>query len=277
MKPQIRFLPAIAIVLLLVFCTIGADGQEQASPEIHCKHFFYGYPVGVPLTNDMIIREIYALSSNDATKIADWVVYRLDRKTIEGDVRTSRVWKADPWLDEDETLEPSDYDGANAALKTDRGHQAPLASFKGTDYWKETNFLSNITPQKSSLNQGPWQVLESKVRDLVEGGYIAYVMTGPLFEKEMPSLPNADEPHTIPSGYWKIVCVQESAIPSSIKAASFILDQETKRNAKVITHLTTIDSVEVRSGLDFLWELPDDVEDTIEEDRFEEWARRYFD
>ena len=35
------------------------------------------------------------------------------------------------------TLEPADYRVANAALQTDRGHQAPLASFTGTDHWQD--------------------------------------------------------------------------------------------------------------------------------------------
>ena len=61
---------------------------------------------------------------------------------------------------------PDDYTGANAALGTDRGHQAPLASFAGTDHWRDTNVLSNITPQASALSQGPWARLETRVRDL---------------------------------------------------------------------------------------------------------------
>lgn len=105
-----------------------------ATQEIHCKHFFYGYPIGTPLTNDLIIGDTYALSSNDETKFADWVAYRLDAETVEGDVETTPNWRADPWLDEYETLEPNPYDyrSAHDALNTDRGYQAPLASFKGT-------------------------------------------------------------------------------------------------------------------------------------------------
>lgn len=29
-------------------------------PEIHCKHFIHGYPLGAPATNDLIIRDLYA-------------------------------------------------------------------------------------------------------------------------------------------------------------------------------------------------------------------------
>ena len=40
------------------------------------------------------------------------------------------IRKADPLLEDPETLEPADYKDANRVLKTNRGHQAPLASFK---------------------------------------------------------------------------------------------------------------------------------------------------
>ena len=55
---------------------------HQDPREIHCKHFIYGMPLGTPVTNDLIIRDIYALSSNDANKFADWVAYRLDPETV---------------------------------------------------------------------------------------------------------------------------------------------------------------------------------------------------
>ncbi len=45
--------------------------QVQTRPEIHCKHFFFGYPDGAPASSDLIIRDVYALSSNDGTKFAD--------------------------------------------------------------------------------------------------------------------------------------------------------------------------------------------------------------
>ncbi|MBU1626907.1 DNA/RNA non-specific endonuclease [bacterium] len=262
--------------LLLILCLVASSVFAGENPEIHCKHFFYGYPAGTPATNDLIIRDIYALSSNDETKFADWLAYRLDPETVFADVQTSREWKADPWLDEKETLEPEDYKGASKELKVDRGHQAPLASFKGTDDWAETNYLSNITPQKSDLNRGPWMILENSVRSLVSNGNIVYVMTGPLFEKEMPSLPGADEPHKVPSGYWKIVLIQPGKSYDSIKAAGFIFDQATSKTDKVIYHLCAIDEIETRAGLDFLRELPDDIEKKIESSKYQDWVKENF-
>lgn len=45
----------------------------------HCLH---GCPTGASAINDVIVREIYTLSSNDFTKQADWVAYRVTPDTI---------------------------------------------------------------------------------------------------------------------------------------------------------------------------------------------------
>ena len=129
--------------MVMTILTIPADAQE-----LHADLCLYGCPSGSPATNDVVIRDIYILSSNDTTKFADWVAYRVTESTIGA--TAGRVWKPDPWLADTETLEPKDYKGAFAALKTDRGHQTPLASFTSTPNWEATNYLSNITPQKSA-------------------------------------------------------------------------------------------------------------------------------
>jgi endonuclease G len=243
----------------------GADGGAVTA-EVHCKHFFYGCPTGTAPTNDLIIRDAYAMSTNDESKFADWVAYRLDATTAEGNAATDRNWKADPWLAEDETLEPDpdDYRGAHEALHVDRGHQAPLASFKGTDYWPETNYYSNITPQYSDLNRGPWKRLEEAVRELARAGNVVYVITGPLYEREMPPLPHCDEPHRVPSGYWKIIARQTGDDCDTVHITAFIFDQETPGDADVEAYATTVDEVEERTGLDFFSELPDGEEEIRE-------------
>lgn len=259
----------------MVFCCAALFGSAQSNPEIHCKHFFMGYPAGTPASNDLIIRDIYALSNNDKTKFADWVAYKLTMHEVEGELEVERKWESDPWLAEDETLEPNpsskdDYKGANSAISVDRGHQAPLASFKGSRFASQSNMLSNITPQKKDMNQGPWKNLEEAVRDLVRTGKTVYVMTGPLYTKPMPSLPNADEPHQVPSGYWKVViCITGT---NQFEHAAFIMDQESGRSDTVLGKVVTIDEVEKQSGLDLLWELPDAEEKKVEAAKNTSWA-----
>ena len=260
-----RIRSSTVLVLAAGTLSILAIGSGTHEPsEIHCKHFFWGYPSGAPISNDMIIRDAIALSNNDDTKFADWVCYRIDPTMIWDQTDPERKWRADPWLDENETLEPDDYKDASRDLNTDRGHQAPLASFKSTMASRATNYLSNITPQKKDLNQGPWMHLEESVRDLVRTNREVWVMTGPLYEEDMDELPGADETHVVPSGYWKIVAIGKRGSTSTLKVTAFVMEQNTARSADFTTFRVTVDAVEERSGLNFFRELPTAVETLVE-------------
>ena len=201
--------------------------------------------MGAPATNDLVIREIYALSNNRCTKFADWVAYRVTRETIGTSNSLERDWKHDDLLLAEETMEKDDYRGAKDTIRTDRGHQAPLAAFAGTHFWRVTNILSNITPQKSKLNQGPWKRLEEAVREAAYKLGEVYVVTGPLFDPEenQMELPNADEPHSVPTGYFKVIADKKD------KRLAFIFDQDAKKSMNYCEGVVSLAKVEERSGL----------------------------
>ncbi|MBG7614634.1 DNA/RNA non-specific endonuclease [Brevundimonas sp. BAL450] len=236
----------LAIVCLLLAAT-SAFAQDGA--ELHTFHCLHGCPSGASATNDVIVREIYTLSSNDRRKFADWVAYRITSDTVGPS--GARRWQADPWLSDEETLEPDDYEGAPRALQIDRGHQAPLAAFSGTPFAEDTNILTNITPQRSALNQASWQHLEARERSFVErtdssGPRRAlYVLTGPLYERMMPPLPmpHGYERHRVPSAYWKVIATTDGQI------AAFIFDQETPRYADYCDMRVSLEEVEIRADL----------------------------
>jgi len=218
----------------------------------------YDCPTGA--SGQQIERSIYTLSNNSTTKFADWVAYHITSDTIEGPTR-SRYWKADPDLDSSDTLEPGDYTDANAILETDRGHQVPLAAFSNSNDWKMTNYLSNITPQSSDLNQGAWVDLESAVRNMVSDGQDVYVVSGPLYEWNFGSLPGADETHTIPSGYFKVVITDNNGW---VEASAFIMEQDADRSDDFCETEVTVDEVESRAGLDLMPSLASYKESAVE-------------
>jgi len=225
--------------------------------EVRISHCNGLCPTGTPETNTLIVTPIYALSNNEETKFADWVAYQVTPSTIGSSADHNRTWRADPQLDDEETLEPGDYRGASNALNTDRGHQAPLAAFSGTVYWRMTNYLSNITPQKKNLNQGPWMRLEGRVRDAAYRLNGVYVVTGPLYEINTDNLPLADETHKVPSGYWKVIVNNNNAV-------GFIMGQDTERSMDECEAVATIEEIEQRSGLElFPSKNPNDRENII--------------
>lgn len=97
-----------------------------------------------------------------------------------------------------------------------------------------------------------------------------WVMTGPLYERPMPPLPNADETHIVPSGYWKIIAIEDSG---ALRVAGFIMDQRTNRSSPVIDHLVTIDQIEARSNLEFFWKLGTTQQAQLESATHETWVR----
>lgn len=86
-------------------------------------------------------------------------------------------------------------------------------------------------------------------------------MTGPLYEADRPPLPHCDESHRVPSGFWQIVAVDDLG---TLRVAAFVMEQGTARTAPVIDHLTTVDTVEQRTGLEFFWMMPDADEAAME-------------
>lgn len=234
-------------VLLAALLPLGMSSGISAQ-EIHSDLCLHGCPLGGGPSDDLIIRDIYVLRSNDLTKLADWVSYRVTAETVGPS--PNRNWRQDPLLKDYETLAPDDYRDANRVLGTDRGHQAPLASLVGTSDSQQTNYLSNITPQQGSLNQGPWARLEAAVRDLLQAAETdtVYVMTGPLFERPIRSLPSALRPHLIPSGYWKVIAVGAGG---AIRASSFIMEQETPRGDNFCDHQVELEEAERRSRFQF--------------------------
>lgn len=273
--------------LLAVIAPLGAQpGRPPLVPEIHAAHFLFGAPTGTPFTNDLVVRDLYALSSNDSTRFADWVAYRLTVAEVSGVAEASdfeRRWRMDPWLDVDETLDPSPADPYRGS-GYDRGHLVPLAAVVGSAAAPEVNVYSAVVPQRPALNRGPWESLEAAVRALVfrrapnalqprppgHRGFpqpddlaAVWVHSGPLYERPMDPLATA-LPHVVPSGFWMVVAVVDGWDAASVRAAAFAFDQDGAFPDPLV-HLVSIDEVEARSGLDLFRLLPDDVETALED------------
>lgn len=226
--------------------------KKEAKEEgtiIH-KNCLLKCPSGAALDNIIVDHDVLILSSNRNTKFADWVAYQVTPDFIEGPKR-ERNWTKDPKIDVQYTFIPSDYKGmSQKPYFFDRGHQAPLASFKNHPKWHALNYLSNITPQKKDLNRGPWKDLESAERKLVDHYGITYVLTGPYYDRNniIKSPPSIRIDYIIPSGYWKIIAVKDGG---GIKTVSFIFSQNTPIRDHYCNHLVNILDIEKKTGLRF--------------------------
>lgn len=239
---------AILVALVTLVAWMIVPDAEAHVADLRTPACYKGCPIGPRYdSNITIAREVYTLSYNPDRKMSDWVAYAVTPRTI-GQSK-ERTWAADPLLEETEALEPDDYDGAHRELKTDRGHFAPLASFSGTPHWDTTNYLSNISPQRSTLNQGVWKQIETVVRYIAKRYHTTvYVVTGPLFEQPEAALPEADEYHMVPSGYWKVIA---TVVDGELQVAAFITPQDLPRKAYLCKYKVPLEEVVARTGLHF--------------------------
>lgn len=236
MGATMRHLSAV-LTLVLMAASVTAAERENC----------YGIcPSGSPAKNKMVTRNHYTLSNNPETKFADWVAYKITRSSLGGE--DERGWAKDPELDAGDTLAKSDYDGAYVALKVDRGHQAPLASMSGLKNWEVLNYLSNITPQSSALNRGAWKALEMAEREFARSlsNPTVYVITGTLYERDMKRMPQAKRPHVVPSGYWKVIAIEDG---DTFKTATFVMHQDVKSGSDYCNYVVTLGDVEERTNL----------------------------
>lgn len=237
---------------------------SKGDPAVHHPACLKGCPISEQKEAGRVLsREAWVLFNNPKTKFADWAAYRVSPSTIGRS--KPRKWRADPELPPEETLEPEDFQGAHAALQTDRGHQVPLASFSGTRDYEPLNYMSNVTPQRSVLNQKLWNLLEQAERKFVlENQAPLFVVTGPLYEGAMEALPGADESHQVPSGYFKVLAHVRG---DRLETAALIAPQSTGASESYCDHAVTIDEVERRAGLDVFPLLPEQEARVLESEK----------
>ena len=149
----------------------------------------------------------------------------------------------------------------------DRGHMAPnhaIALLYGKEAQQETFLMTNITPQKPSLNQKLWQHLEAmELESFAPKFKELWVYTGPLFDAKTTYLKSSHWVE-IPDAFYKIyVGIKHNG---EIKTLSFIIPQNAKMTDSFEKYVVNIDEIERKSGFDFLHELDDELENKLEKE-----------
>lgn len=149
----------------------------------------------------------------------------------------------------------------------DRGHLAPnyaIATRYGEAAQRETFLMSNIVPQRHALNAGTWKEMEMKIATSYPGRFgEIWVLAGPVFDAKPAKLPGGT---AVPAAFFMIV-VDES--DGRVRTEAFLFPQTTPAGANADRFLVSIDEVERRTGFDFLAELEDRPEATLEARRVE--------
>lgn len=156
-------------------------------------------------THEMTIGSVntrnYSFAWDYDNLVAPWVAYHLNSWSIGSGKRTN-AWGLDPFLPK--KSQPVLYSGFGGGY--DRGHQLPSADRLNLKANKMTFYFSNMTPQRSELNQHSWENLESKVRSWTNNSDTCYVVTGCITKGSTKTArDNEGKSVTVPTHYYKAI------------------------------------------------------------------------
>ena len=115
----------------------------------------------------------YSLIWNEELNIPKLVCYELKLEELGGSSCDGARYHADPNLDE---YAAAAYEGA-FDLGYEKGHLLPNRHGRWSeDACEHTSYYSNILPQKTSLNRGPWDQLDDRVEQLISKLGTVYVL-----------------------------------------------------------------------------------------------------
>lgn len=190
-----------------------------------------------------------------------WVAYPLNGTLISSGSRTD-AWNYDPKVSQSEQQNLSGGYGSGY----DRGHQCPSADRLSSAANRETFYYTNMTPQRSSFNQGMWANFEAKVRDWSRAAGVdtLYVVTGCQVEHPIGYVLDRDRKSVpVPSAYFKALVAYSksksllsvSTPNGSYTGVGFWFDHKNPGSSYMKGKIS-IDELESKLGYDLFVNLP---------------------
>jgi endonuclease G len=213
----------------------------------------------------------YALSYNATLKVANWVAWELNASWLGSQPRTDS-FRADDTLPV--ALQPGPQLVDYAEPVYDRGHLCPSGDRTlDRDDNDSTFLLTNIVPQASSTNQGPWALLEDELRAAARSGREVFVVAGPHFAPPIAWTLGGTSGVAVPTSTWKVAVVLGapgdgvSAVGAGSRVIGVLMPNAGTllgRSDPWTTWCASPRAIEGLTGLDFLADVPRAVQDALE-------------
>lgn len=264
MKKFLALAVLIALVLYVGSTYMEKAGGAKASPVAYNSALDYArVPEGTP--EQIVEYDGFRVSFNKDNKTPNWVAWELLGSEADGaESRYNTFWQ-------DESVEgcPTTYDYSRSGY--DRGHLCPAADQKWSHQAMVDCFsLANMAPQDHSLNSGAWATLEKKERQWAQRDSAIIIIAGPIYEPGDKKRIGASGVR-VPSAFYKVIIAPYVENPRGI---GFVYPNMSAPG-NMRDYSMSIDDVEAITGIDFFYNLPDDVEERIESvASFKEWDSR---
>ncbi len=264
-KPVRISLLSVVILAFYALANSGIDqlmGQKSRQQTTGCNADSDTAVVRAPLmaasidVEKILKREGYTVSYNVRERQPNYVAWVLSPARVKGSARRCSTFFHDPELSDDERSTLDDYRSSGY----DRGHMCPA----GDNKWSSTAmiesfYLSNVCPQKHTLNGGSWRVLEEACRKWVgQRNENIYIVSGTVFKKDERKLIHRRV--RVPAYFFKtLLCLDKG----HEKGIGFIFCNDTS-DQPVEQHVCSIDSIEKLTGYDLYASLSQSLQQKLE-------------
>jgi len=177
----------IGCFLLTLLIPIGCNASS-------CPELYNGNPIEVKGTVELCNTFFVSLYDKQNQRVIV-VAEHLHPNKIS--VPRKDAFHSDPRIGKNPS--PSQYENTGY----DKGHMAPAGDASSIAEMYETFLMTNMTPQKPTLNREAWRMLEEHTRTLLSKSKSdMYVVNIAVYNgnNKMNGIP-------IPTGYWKVVTI----------------------------------------------------------------------
>lgn len=214
-------------------------------------------------TNQIIEHAFYTLSYHEKFEQAEWVAYYIKPQNTQ-----SQHFDR-PFFIQDEKVTTQSADWKNYKKSGyDKGHLCAAADMKfSKTAFNDTFLTSNVSPQKHDFNEGIWNRLEQKTRYWASKYDGVFVVTGGVLTDDLKTIGQEDV--AVPNYFYKIIMKEIDGKKSII---SFLVPAQDS-DVPLYKFVTTVDSIEKITGIDFFPNLQDNLENELEKtNNYKNWS-----
>lgn len=246
----------IITLLCIIWFVLSCDGSSDVLYELP--------QMTVNRSQQIIEHTGYTVSYNLDWLIPNWVAYELTCQETYGDYPREKKFSPDPQVS---GIPVMHQDYSNSGY--DRGHMAPAGDMKWSEQaMQESFYTTNICPQNHNNNAGDWKDLEEYARSLASTYGAIYICCGPIVTDATNTI--GSRRIVVPQAFYKVFLRQKK--DGSWTSIGFVMPNAAG-NRPLMTYMQSVDDVENLTGIDFFYNLPDDIEDKVEADyTISEWS-----
>ncbi len=237
--------------------TLVSESDAQAGREVSRQLRGLEIPYLLDDKDNTIVEHMgYTLSYNSRDRIPNWVAYELQDSELYGDFERAEKFTPDPDVKGRQAYD-RDYIGSG----WDRGHMAPSGDMKwSSQTMRECFYLTNVCPQNRNLNSGLWNDLEKQVRYEARYYKKIWIVAGPILGRNLYGTIGENKVK-VPDAFFKALLARKKN--GTYTAIGFIFPNESGGTV-VRDYAMSVDDLEQELGMDLFYNLPDNVQESVE-------------